>query len=173
MKNSVSSSESDTSIFQAGVNDIPSIRDMAWKTWPVTYKDVIPPGQIEYMLELMYSKDALVRQMQEGHIFFIAKRNESAHGFASVGPIDEGVYKLHKLYVLPEHQGTGLGKNLLQKTMHYASGKGATRLILQVNKKNRSREFYVSQGFKVEEEAVFPIGEGYVMDDYVMAISLV
>jgi ribosomal protein S18 acetylase RimI-like enzyme len=43
-------------------------------------------------------------------------------------------------------------------------------LWLQVNKKNAAAmAFYRSAGFEVIREAVFEIGGGFVMDDYVMA----
>ena len=49
-----------------------------------------------------------------------------------------------------------------------AKNSGDERIILNVNKQNPSYYFYVSQGFKVYEEGVFEIGNGYVMDDYLM-----
>jgi ribosomal protein S18 acetylase RimI-like enzyme len=43
-------------------------------------------------------------------------------------------------------------------------------LWLQVNKRNTGAiGFYRSAGFEVVREAVFEIGDGFVMDDYVMA----
>ena len=45
---------------------------------------------------------------------------------------------------------------------------GDQRIILAVNKQNPSYHFYLSQGFKVYEEGVFDIGNGFVMDDYLM-----
>ena len=46
-------------------------------------------------------------------------------------------------------------------------------LMLQVNKQNiKAISFYRKAGFSVREEAVFDIGNGFVMDDYVMIKSL-
>ena len=42
------------------------------------------------------------------------------------------------------------------------------RIILNVNKENPARKMYESQGFKVFKEEVFDIGNGYVMDDFLM-----
>jgi ribosomal protein S18 acetylase RimI-like enzyme len=43
-------------------------------------------------------------------------------------------------------------------------------LTLQVNKRNTGAiGFYRRAGFEVVREAVFDIGAGFVMDDYVMA----
>jgi RimJ/RimL family protein N-acetyltransferase len=47
---------------------------------------------------------------------------------------------------------------------------GRPVLYLTVNKGNvDSIAIYRRSGFEVREEAVFDIGNGYVMDDYVMA----
>ena len=42
------------------------------------------------------------------------------------------------------------------------------RVILTVNKNNKAQNFYSSQGFQIYDEAIFDIGNGYVMDDYLM-----
>ena len=45
---------------------------------------------------------------------------------------------------------------------------GATKLQLQVNRDNKAKYFYEKLGFEVVRTQVFDIGQGYVMDDYVM-----
>jgi ribosomal protein S18 acetylase RimI-like enzyme len=50
-----------------------------------------------------------------------------------------------------------------------ARSRGAERLVLQVNKQNAAAiAFYQRQSFTIREAAVFDIGNGFVMDDYVM-----
>jgi ribosomal protein S18 acetylase RimI-like enzyme len=41
-----------------------------------------------------------------------------------------------------------------------------------VNKANTAQYFYKKLGFVVQKEAVFEIGNGFVMDDYIMELSL-
>ena len=45
-------------------------------------------------------------------------------------------------------------------------------LRLQVNKRNKAKDFYEKIGFTVLYEFDFPIGNGYVMDDYLMEKKL-
>ena len=46
---------------------------------------------------------------------------------------------------------------------------GSRVLFLQVNKQNAGAiGFYAAAGFEIAREAVFDIGSGFVMDDYVM-----
>jgi ribosomal protein S18 acetylase RimI-like enzyme len=41
-------------------------------------------------------------------------------------------------------------------------------LLLNVNKNNNAQYFYNKLGFIISKEEVIDIGNGYVMDDYVM-----
>ncbi|MBC7418816.1 MAG: GNAT family N-acetyltransferase, partial [Pedobacter sp.] len=97
--------------------DIFLISDLAKKTWPSAYLEIIGQAQIDYMLDKMYSEVELSNQMEEGHIFLIAEQNGQAIGFAGFSLINPHTqtYKLHKLYVLPETQGSGLGKKLIDE----------------------------------------------------------
>jgi diamine N-acetyltransferase len=54
--------------------------------------------------------------------------------------------------------------------MEQARRKGAIEVWLQVNKKNRQAiAAYEKAGFRIAEEAVFDIGKGFVMDDFLMS----
>lgn len=70
--------------------------------------------------------------------------------------------------MVPESKGKGLGKFALNYLKNHVSENDNERIILNVNKYNNAKDFYESQGFKVYEEGVFDIGNGYVMDDYLM-----
>lgn len=81
--------------------------------------------------------------------------------------------KLGQLYVLASHRGLGLGKFMLGHVEQRAGDLGRYLLWLQVNKRNTGAVgFYTAAGFEVVREAVFEIGGGFVMDDYVMTKGL-
>jgi hypothetical protein len=50
---------------------------------------------------------------------------------------------------------------------------GARFIELNVNKHNSAVDFYLKMGFAKQREMVLDIGQGYVMDDYVMQFDLV
>jgi ribosomal protein S18 acetylase RimI-like enzyme len=78
--------------------------------------------------------------------------------------------KLHKLYLLPELHDRGLGSRLLQQVEGEVRTGGARRLILSVNKRNiKAITAYKRNGFVIVESVVTDIGNGFVMDDYIMA----
>lgn len=155
---------------KAKEEDIEVIRDIAVATWPSTYMDIIGQAQIDYMLEKMYSKGELLKQLMEGHIFLIAEEGENQFGFAGYSIIghEERVYKLHKLYVLPSAHGKGVGKILINEVFNQVKNAGGSALQLNVNKHNKAKDFYLKGGFTIKESVKLDIGEGYFMDDYVM-----
>lgn len=160
---------SDTlTIRKAGLPDIAVIQSIAYETWPVAYGDILTKGQLDYMLEKMYSETALQSQMGNGHQFFLAIKDNRSLGFASVSEENYETFKLNKLYVLPQIQKTGAGKALLDTVIIHAKSKNGKRLQLQVNRHNAAKNFYVNQGFVIIEEADLDIGNGFFMNDFIM-----
>src|SRR5688572_20404319 len=113
------------SIRKADLGDINAIELLANDIWPKVYDYMISKEQIQYMLNLFYSPESLKSQMTEQHhIFFLAQLDEIPVGFASVGKLEEALYKLHKLYVQPELQGKGVGKALVKAVLDEAVERG-------------------------------------------------
>lgn len=156
---------------QAAESEIPLIRDLAYRTWPVAYGSILSTSQMEYMLEKFYSNDALKQQMHSGHIFLMAYHNHIPSGFASYA-IDQEKRssRLHKLYVLPDNQGKGLGQMLLDAVIQRVRSRADT-LELNVNRHNKALHFYERNHFKVIRTEDIDIGAGYYMNDYVMELS--
>jgi len=159
-------------IQKASVNDIPLIRKLAFKVWPQTYASIISAEQITYMLDMMYSEAALEKQIIDGARFIFIYKNNEPVGFASYQEMSLAVVKLHKLYVLPSQQGKGTGRFIIEYIISEIRPLGAKVLQLQVNRRNNAKYFYEKNGFSVIKEFDFDIGNGYVMDDYVMEKKL-
>ena len=156
----------------ASINDIPFIQDIANKTWPAAYGNILSPEQLAYMLDLIYSTKAMEQQMHDNQHFLLALQNFLPVGFAAFSPIDFATHKLHKLYVLPGIQKTGAGKKLLQTVETTAKSMGAIRLQLNVNRLNNALTFYKTNGFIIIEEKDIDIGQGFYMNDYIMEKQL-
>ncbi|ACU02317.1 GNAT family N-acetyltransferase [Pedobacter heparinus] len=155
---------------KAKEQDIPSIQNIANKTWPEAYGDMISKEQISYMLDKMYNKGELLSQFQQGHIFLIAEEDDKDLGFAGFSVIDSKnqVYKLHKLYILPQMHGMGVGKLLINEVVNVIKKAGGKYLQLNVNRNNKAVRFYETAGFKIKETVDLDIGNGFLMNDYVM-----
>jgi len=156
---------------EANTADVPLIGTLARRIWPVVYPGIITTAQIAYMLDLMYRDTTLMDQMaNKGHRYLIAENEGEAVGFAGFGTGQgHGRARLHKLYVLPGLKGTGIGHALLMGVLKAAAQAGDRVIELNVNKYNPAITFYTRHGFVVERDEVLDIGQGYVMDDHVMA----
>lgn len=160
-------------IRKASPNDIGLIRELCFQVWPQTYASIISPEQITYMLEMMYSEASLQDQMQNGALFIIVYDKNEPVGFASYQEVKPGIVKLYKLYVLPSQQGKGTGRFIINYISAAIKQDKISAIQLQVNRRNKARDFYERLGFTVIEEFDFEIGNGWIMDDYVMEKKLV
>jgi diamine N-acetyltransferase len=159
-------------IRKATADDIPLIRDLTYKVWPQTYSSILSKEQIEYMLNMMYSETSLQQQMGKGHEFILVYDNMEPVGFASFSLTAPQVYKLHKIYVLPSQQGKGTGKYIIDELIRAMKIKGGTTVQLNVNRNNKAKTFYEKIGFTVIREEDIDIGNGYLMNDYIMEKTL-
>lgn len=157
----------------ASAEELDIVRSIALRTWPEAYGSILSEEQLRYMLDLMYSPEALRHQMELGHAFVIIGNEDDPQGFASYehGTKDGRTSRLHKLYVLPSAQGKGFGKALLHWVIAKCAEHGSQRLELNVNRFNKALDFYRAEGFRIVGDEVIDIGGGFVMDDHVLALD--
>ena len=122
------------------------------------------------MLNEMYGEVEIQRHLaNENYHYYIIENIGSAVGFIGFEHYYEpSTTKLHRIYLIPEAKGGGFGKLALDFLKKKTSESGDSRIILNVNKQNGAQQFYVSQGFRMYDEGVFDIGNGFSMDDYLM-----
>jgi len=161
-------------IIEGNATHIPVIVEIAEITWAATYGRILTPEEMRYMLDTIYAADTLLGVMQDGsQKFLLIKEKNGYAGFASYGERqnEPGVFKLHKIYVLPNNQGKGYGKLLIDSVKQELVSQNVIALDLNVNRYNPALAFYKKLGFKVIREEDVPIGQ-YFMNDYVMRLEL-
>jgi GNAT superfamily N-acetyltransferase len=165
---------STTLVRKLNTDELQIVQDLAYATWPDTFKEILSPEQIRYMLDWMYNLETLKEQVKAGHQFFVCMIDGIPVGFIGLEPFhpDEHKLKIHKLYVLPSTQGTGVGKILFKQAVIVARELKIERIVLNVNRYNKAVEFYKHLGFTVAYEENIDIGNGYWMEDYVMSYSV-
>lgn len=152
-----------------------AIQDIAGKTWPVTYGAILSSEQIQYMFSMMYDLEALKNQAEtKNHHFIIAEEEGNFLGFASYefDYHNQPKAKIHKIYILPETQGSGIGKKLIHYIAEKAKASQQEFVSLNVNRFNDALHFYTKIGFEKVGEEDINIGNGYVMEDYIMEKKL-
>ncbi|WPU94531.1 GNAT family N-acetyltransferase [Mucilaginibacter sabulilitoris] len=158
----------------ATVNDVETIRQIADQTWWVTYGPILEKEQIDFMLSEIYSASKIRAQIENNvQIYLLLLEDEQPVAFASYSPREENVeiYKLHKLYCLPQIQGKGYGKILINQVAQKTMDAGKDVLELNVNRYNNAKTFYEKMGFAIAYEEDIAIGP-YWMNDYVMRKEL-
>jgi diamine N-acetyltransferase len=162
-------------ISEATINDIKTIQDIVCTTWPITYGKILSPIQLKYMLDLFYSKEALTAQMNEKEqLFYLILEDDSVVGFIGIehNYNNKAITKIHKIYLLTETQGKGTGRKTVEIIGNLAKENNSNSLLLNVNRFNKALHFYKKIGFNVIDEVNIKIGNGFLMEDYVMEKSI-
>ncbi len=154
-----------------GERDTALIAEIARISWYDTYLPILEEAQLVYMLEALYTHEALVRQMNEGQKFTGLVNEGVVSGFSAYSPAGEDRFKLNKIYLLPSAQGGGRGKALLHHAEDLVRAEGGKVMTLNVNRHNKAKFFYEKQGYVVIKEEDIPVGP-YFMNDYVLEKAL-
>lgn len=150
------------------------IRELSFQIWPSTFCEILSKEQIAYMLELMYSMPSLNAQYLKGHCFILARINNVPVGFAAyeLNYKQTNKTKIHKIYIQTSLHGKGIGRNLLNYIKNVALTNKNTCITLNVNRFNKAILFYEKVGFKIVASEDIDIGNGFLMEDFVMDYDL-
>lgn len=160
---------------KAELVDTPLIEELAQEIFRHTYREILSQEQTDYMMEWMYSQQSLKRQIgEEGHIYHIAYYDGEAVGYFSVQQQGERLWHLQKIYLRSRMQGKSVGKQMFLKAVEYIRENSTlpATIELNVNRNNPAVAFYEKMGMHKASQGDFPIGNGYYMNDYIMAMEI-
>jgi ribosomal protein S18 acetylase RimI-like enzyme len=153
---------------QATLKDLDKISDLAHRIWNDHYPEIIGQEQVDYMLQRMYDKESLKKQIASKDQFFLSF-DESLNrytGFLSITNQGNGSFFINKFYIDTRLQRSGIGERFFDFFIEEFSPEV---IRLQVNRQNyKAINFYFKNGFTIEKVADFDIGDGYFMNDFVM-----
>lgn len=153
--------------------DIEQVAELAHEIWNEHYHELLGSEQISYMLDKFQSAGALKEQISEGYEYYLIKKDGEFAGYIGIHPEESGRLFLSKLYIRKEFRGSGLGRTSFEYLEELCRKRGYSSIWLTVNKYNAgSMAVYEHMGFKTFDSEVTDIGNGYVMDDYFMELSL-
>ena len=144
-------------------SDSELVADLAERCWRPHYTPIIGEAQVDYMLTKFQSAPAVFEQINEGRDYQLIEEDETLGYLAT--DLSDHLF-LSKLYILPEHQGRGAGRWAVEQL---AEKHPKLEIHLTVNKHNHDTiSFYERVGFVKGEAVVADIGNGFVMDDWIM-----
>jgi len=148
--------------------DFKRIATLATTIWSHHYTPIIGVEQVNYMLHKYQSAEAIAQQVAQGFTYDILTYEDIDAGYLAYTKKENALF-LSKLYVLSIFRGKGLGKSALAHAKQAAVRQGCIKISLTVNKYNtNSIKAYEKMGFQNVAAIVQDIGEGYIMDDFVL-----
>ncbi|MGI5868746.1 MAG: GNAT family N-acetyltransferase [Kiritimatiellia bacterium] len=156
-------------------DDIAAAFRLVSTIWPICYRDIITDEQIRYMLDTMYAPETIRRNTAAGTPLYLVETPTAPIGVVSFDamPNADGVVMLHKIYLLPDWWGKGMGQQLMQRVFAAAKAVGASAVELDVNQRNaRAIRAYERAGFFVARSFVEDIGGGFSKIDHRMRKEL-
>ncbi len=137
--------------------DVDAVIDVGRRTWPQTYTSIAGEDYVRMGLAKWWTV-AATRPLVVAGKATVAELDGQVVGAAVVGPLN-GDLVLFRLYVVPEHQGIGIGRMLLEDVMQVARERGHRIIRLSYLDGNDSAEgFYRSFGFTESHRE--PTGDG-------------
>ena len=152
-----------------------TVRKLAETIWPVCYKNILSVEQIKYMMNMMYSEEVIAGEIADGVQYCFVEVSGGIAGYLAWGVwrSDVKTAKLHKLYLLPEKHGMGIGSRAIELVKQAVKSSGCNRLRLNVNRQNTSAiKCYTNNGFVMVQLENNDIGNGFFMTDYVMEAKI-
>lgn len=157
-----------------GIEDAAIISQLAEKIWSEHYTSIIGHEQVEYMLMKFQSPNVIYNDIKSGrYSYYLAYDKAMPAGYLAVSfdKFKREIF-LSKIYVDKSSRGKGIARKFIEMLKGASEGEYST-IRLTVNKKNiDSINIYKKLGFEICDKAVTDIGNGFVMDDYIMRLIL-
>lgn len=125
---------------------------------------------LDYVIYMMQSKPAILRQISEGYPYYLIQPENDAIGYFSIRTSQrDDEIQLGKLYLLFTQRGKGLGKQVIGSLEKTAREQGISKMVLSVFEKNtESFKKYEKLGFRHTGSLDKDIGNGIVIHNYTM-----
>jgi ribosomal protein S18 acetylase RimI-like enzyme len=143
-------------------SDLASIRRITWGAWMSTYLSFIPESDLRSYFDIHYTEESFLRMFDDPSMHgFIAEMDGQVAGYGRLFfSRDENRLYVSSLYFLPEFEGQGMGRRLLEAAEGYGTEKGLEELWIGVMVKNRQAlDFYKKVGFQFVREEPFTMGK--------------
>ena len=135
------------------------------------YDNLIGNQQATYMADMFLSEEAISQEISEDTVFKLMLLDNMPIGFTEYKLDGDRVF-ISKLYMHKDYRKKGYGEMMLKDAIAYAKDNKKNKIYLTVNKHNPSYKIYLKWNFKNIESVVNDIGNGYVMDDYIMELDI-
>lgn len=157
-------------------SDQEKLAEMARAIWNEYWPPLIGQEQVDYMVENFQSLGAIKADMAEnGYEYWFLKAEEENGADRIVGYTggheepETNRYFISKIYLLAEERGRGFASKTIRFYEDLCIERGLRAMYLTVNKHNElGIRAYKGKGFETIDAVETDIGNGFVMDDFIM-----
>ena len=161
----------DNVMFQraADDSDLAAIAGLADAIWHQHFQTILSPEQIDYMVEKFQSYPALKSQVEEdGYEYYQTLVDGTLAGYIGIHPETDALF-LSKLYLHKDYRGRHIATQAFHFLTDLCKKRGLKKIWLTCNKHNDSSlAVYHHLGFQVTDTQEADIGNGFIMDEYIM-----
>ncbi len=151
---------------------IHTLSELANDIWHQHFVPIIGEAQVNYMLDKFLSPDALKEQLQTGYEYFLVFSDEKLAGFTGIHEEQNALF-LSKLYVHIEHRGKKIASHVFQQLIAICKERHLEKIWLTCNRHNANTlAVYDHLGFEIVREEAADIGNGFIMDDYILEYTI-
>lgn len=156
------------------LQDIKQTAQLADTIWHEYFTPIIGGRQVAYMLDKFQSVPALSRQIgEENMLYFRIIQDGTMVGYTGIREETDSLF-LSKLYIEKSCRGQGLARAAITFLTDFCASRQLTKIWLTVNRHNAPTiAIYKKLGFVTVREQAADIGQGFVMDDYIMEKVLI
>lgn len=152
--------------------DLHKIAELAEIIWHQHFTPIIGKEQVIYMVDKFQSFPALKEQLTSGYEYYRIFNQDDFCGYCGIHP-ENGKLFLSKLYLKKEARGRHLASQTFDFLKQLCRERGLSAIWLTCNKHNdNTLAVYRHLGFKTVDTQVTDIGNGFVMDDYIMEVTI-
>lgn len=157
-----------TKIKREEINKLADIADSIWHEYFVC---IISKEQIDYMVDKFQSAPAIKEQIEKkGYEYYFLEEKGTILGYTGVCEEKEtNKLFLSKLYLKKENRGKGYASLALDQLKQLCRERRLDAIWLTVNRFNEHTiAVYKAKGFEIVRTQAADIGNGFIMDDYIM-----
>lgn len=145
------------------------VTEIAAEVWRECYADILAKDQIEYMLRTIQSRESIRKDIVDNDFkYYLLLWDDIPAGYSAVQMKNKKCF-LSKLYVKNAHRDKKVASYAMAFFERMALLDGMTHIWLTCNIHNtRAIETYKRWGFEIVDKQQADIGQGYIMDDYIM-----
>ena len=157
-------------IERAVVQDVLPVKEILRETWHDTYASLLPKAAIEAITSQWHSQELLTEQLRNPEIYFAIARDGGVVAAVITARKQDDAIVVDRLYVRPQYQRRGIGRQLLESS--YLAFRDAQKVRLTGEAKNRKGiAFYAKQGFQETARSSEEVA-GANLDNVVMERTL-